>query len=259
MGSIGTKHKAYDRRTPGLFKVEAEGDELISLCSKTYFLKQKDSFKMSCKGINKANVVDPYGIYSKVLQDKISLPGTNSGFRARDNTIYTYTQERTGFSYFYCKREVCADGISTKPLNLVLCPWPKNVLFVEYNSPLSLYAHQMFKHEDKHFISVLQAIEYEKALYHNHVDLANQMLKCRNMFEFYKVNVRYAIDSKWYVECLDKMRAIVTNVYELQIVKAALRTSKSIIVCGEDKYWSCGFKPHIAKVTHVDKMIGQIC
>ena len=52
------RHKAYDKRTPGLFKVEAEGKAMIALCSKTYILKSmtmkwnsvpKDSTKPSWK------------------------------------------------------------------------------------------------------------------------------------------------------------------------------------------------------------------
>ena len=33
------KHAQFDRRTPGLFKLEAEGDEMICLASKTYILQ----------------------------------------------------------------------------------------------------------------------------------------------------------------------------------------------------------------------------
>ena len=35
------KHRAYDKISPGLFKVEAEGKAMIALFSKTYFLKKK--------------------------------------------------------------------------------------------------------------------------------------------------------------------------------------------------------------------------
>ena len=46
------EHKAYDKRTPGLFKVEWEGKSIIGLCSKTYYcFGAKDKF--SCKGVNK--------------------------------------------------------------------------------------------------------------------------------------------------------------------------------------------------------------
>jgi hypothetical protein len=43
------EHKLYDSRTPGLFKLEYEGDCRISLASKMYC----DSNKFSSKGINK--------------------------------------------------------------------------------------------------------------------------------------------------------------------------------------------------------------
>ena len=46
------EHKAYDKRKPGLFKVEWEGQGIVGLCSKTYYcFGAKDTF--SCKGVNK--------------------------------------------------------------------------------------------------------------------------------------------------------------------------------------------------------------
>lgn len=42
------KHKAYDKRKPGLFKVEWEGQRIVALCFKTYYcFGTKDKF--SCK------------------------------------------------------------------------------------------------------------------------------------------------------------------------------------------------------------------
>ena len=47
-------HKKHDKRTPGLFKLEAEGDSMVALCSKTYALQQADgTCKISTKGINR--------------------------------------------------------------------------------------------------------------------------------------------------------------------------------------------------------------
>ena len=43
----------------------------------------------------------------------------------RKNAVFTYTQERRGFSYLYCKRKVLEDGIHTQPLDITLCPFPK--------------------------------------------------------------------------------------------------------------------------------------
>ena len=53
-----------------------------------------------------------------VLLTKMSGSGTNRGFRSVDNTVYTYLQQRAGFSYVYPKRKVLADGVSTAPLDI---------------------------------------------------------------------------------------------------------------------------------------------
>ena len=83
---------------------------MIALTSKTYILKEsEDSYKLSCKGVNKRRVIDPMEIFTSVLETKRARSGNNLGFRARKNTMYTYSQERSGFSYFYAKREVMAD------------------------------------------------------------------------------------------------------------------------------------------------------
>uniref|UniRef100_A0A1I7WVN5 DNA-directed DNA polymerase n=1 Tax=Heterorhabditis bacteriophora TaxID=37862 RepID=A0A1I7WVN5_HETBA len=45
--------KAFDKRTPGLFKVEFEGDGMIALNSKTYLFGMSMKIKMSAKGVTK--------------------------------------------------------------------------------------------------------------------------------------------------------------------------------------------------------------
>ena len=60
--------------------------------------------------------------FRRVLKYGRSCIGTNRGFRVRNNAIFTYTQEKRGFSYFYCKRKVLDDGIHTIPLDITLCP-----------------------------------------------------------------------------------------------------------------------------------------
>lgn len=156
------KHRRFDKRTPGLFKLEFEGDEMISLCSKTYIVKKtltrdprrqllaekllrkmkkvkvkraKKSIpksyhvvKFSCKGISKRFVDFPLYTFKQVLKTKQHGKGLNKGFRARNNAVYTYQQERFGFSYFYCKRQVQANGIDTKVLDIELCPERKDSL-----------------------------------------------------------------------------------------------------------------------------------
>ena len=111
------EHKAYDKRTPGLFKVEWEGEGIIGLCSKTYCcFGAKDKF--SCKGVNKkCNDIDK-DKYLNVLLTKQNSAGVNQGFRVVNNTMYTSTQVRDAFSYFYLKWKVLQDGVSTTPLDI---------------------------------------------------------------------------------------------------------------------------------------------
>lgn len=152
------KHAKFDKRTPGLFKLEYQGDEMIGLCSKTYivrktrvvkpsnarvtaarlFIKAKGwktksrrlqsrrhhELKFSSKGVSKRQLKAPMAKFRWVLQTSRPQGGLNRGFRVRNNAIFTYTQERRGFSYLYCKRKVMDDGIHTEPLDITLCPLP---------------------------------------------------------------------------------------------------------------------------------------
>ena len=87
------KHKAYDKRTPGLFKVEAQGKAMIALCSKTYMLKKHDDkVKFSSKGLNKAVLKEPFPSYQHVLQTGQTKSSTNQGFRT-ETTPFTPTNK----------------------------------------------------------------------------------------------------------------------------------------------------------------------
>ena len=111
------EHAAYDKRTPGLFKEEYRGDGIVALCSKTYFCFGAED-KFSCKGVNRKTNNVTKEKYMDVLLTKQSGSGANKGFRSIDNQVYTYLQERAGFTYFYPKRKVLADGVSTAPLEI---------------------------------------------------------------------------------------------------------------------------------------------
>ena len=118
------KHRIHDNREPGLMKQEYEGDLFIGLCSKTYILENKldSKLKFSTKGLSKNALQDPLNQFKKVLFTGVTESGLNKGFRVKNNTIFTYEQTRAGLSYFYCKRIVLEDGISTKPLDITLTP-----------------------------------------------------------------------------------------------------------------------------------------
>ena len=111
------EHKAYDKRTPGLFKEEWSGAGIIGLSSKTYYCFG-DYDKFSCKGVNKQTNVINKERYLNVLLTKQSSGGLNKGFRVVNNSMFSYTQERNGFAYFYPERKVLQDGVSTFPLDI---------------------------------------------------------------------------------------------------------------------------------------------
>ena len=151
------QHAKYDKRTPGLFKLEYQGNEMIGLCSKTYIVRKTkvikptntricafrllkkakgfkptrkplksrlvNEYKYSSKGVSKRHLAAPMTKFRTVLKTRKTQSGLNRGFRVRKNAVFT-TQERRGFSYLYCKRKVLPDGIHTEPLDVTLCPLP---------------------------------------------------------------------------------------------------------------------------------------
>lgn len=110
----------HDRRTPGLFKIEFEGDGMVALNSKTYFCwnDTDNTNKLSCKGLSKVSNSLKRDTYKRVLFDKTSHTGANKGFIFKNNRMYTYTAKRSGLTYAYVKRLVLEDGISTTNLSL---------------------------------------------------------------------------------------------------------------------------------------------
>ena len=118
---------AWDKwsgRTPGLFKLEFEGERMIALCSKCYYTdhhhieKKKEvevKKKLSTKGMSKnQNEINWYRFKAALEGNKDMA--TNRGFRMRDGKIVTYEQEKLGLSAYYDKRWVLPDGIHTEPI-----------------------------------------------------------------------------------------------------------------------------------------------
>ena len=109
----------YDRRTPGLFKEEFSGDGIVALNSKTYYCwseaNEKNS-KHSCKGLSKRNNALGKEHYLSVLRGKSSVSGVNKGFVKKNGKMRTYQQVRSGLTYFYAKRMVHEDGVTTSNL-----------------------------------------------------------------------------------------------------------------------------------------------
>ena len=106
------EHARYDQRTPGLFKVVWEGDEIIGLCSKTYYCFENGKDKLSCKGSNKKNIINKEK-YLDVILNKRDGQGVNRAFRLLNNKMCSYVQAKNVFSYFYPKSKVLDNSVST--------------------------------------------------------------------------------------------------------------------------------------------------
>ena len=112
--------KQYEKRTPGLYKIEFQGDGMICLNSKVYHLWGKDNigkdvFKTSSKGMQDRNNLIRKD-FLNVLLERCEHTIQNAGFIRDGTRTYTYTQTKKGLNYFYCKRVVLDDGINTSHL-----------------------------------------------------------------------------------------------------------------------------------------------
>ena len=104
--------------TSSMIKVEWHGDGFVGLCSKTYYSFGTASNKCTTKDLNKhQNAIDK-DTFLAVLTHRRSGSGINRGFRVHNASMMTYVQERAALAYFYPKRKVLADGLSTAPLDL---------------------------------------------------------------------------------------------------------------------------------------------
>jgi hypothetical protein len=78
---------------------------------------QEKKYKFSSKGIQKGNNDITKERFEKVLFDpSYKDVCTNRGFRVVQNEMITYTQIKKALSYYYDKRQIMSDGVSTLPL-----------------------------------------------------------------------------------------------------------------------------------------------
>ena len=189
-------HIALDRRFTGIFKEEFLGDKMISLCSKSYIIQnKKGKQKISCKGISKKNLSDPMTKFKNTLNNRTIISAKNMGFRLKNNNIFTYSQEKIGFNYFYCKRKVLEDGISTVPLDIELCPWSTHIEIIEkVQDPLSnlypcnlLYNNIIFPSSEHIFIYLL-------CVHFNYHNIAAEILKILDPTELHRFILDKGVD-----------------------------------------------------------------
>lgn len=119
-----TNYQTWDSRTPGKFKVEFQGSVICALNAKTYICQKNATqtehaqTKLSSKGLSKKTNTLTVADYANVLNNCTPVRGINTGFLRKNNKTFTYTQMKTGLTYFYSKRKVLPDGVSTTHLDI---------------------------------------------------------------------------------------------------------------------------------------------
>ena len=115
--------------------------------------------------------------FSHTLSTGETSFSTNLGFRMRDANIFTYSQTKIGFNYFYCKREVQDDGITTKPLNITLSPWETESLVVsEVQDPLSNLYYSHMRVDALSYHSIEQMFYHLLAKHYENIILCHKIL-----------------------------------------------------------------------------------
>ena len=109
-------NKSLKLKTRGVMK------RLLINKTKPHRRSLKWIYKLVSKGVSKKFVKNPVYIYRHVIRTQERKSGCIKGIRLWDNSLYSYMQNKSCFSYFYIKREVMKDGSSTRPLQLLLKP-----------------------------------------------------------------------------------------------------------------------------------------
>ncbi len=256
------RHSTFDSRTPGLFKKEASGEKMVALSSKCYLLKQGDKCKISCKGVNKLGLDNPLQIFTSVLETKNSIQNVNRGIRARNGTVFSYEQQKNGFSYFYCKRKVCDDGVTTEPLDIVLSPVNDgNMMIFNSKDTLSPVHIHEFMFRGTIFTSIHQCFLYQKAFYHSQRCLLEDILSSTSEKSLTEIDKLITETSHWKILaeetlfniCKEKMVHCQEVLLQLKQVG-----HKHVYYANQTDLWmGCGLREVLIRLMNPDSFPGR--
>ena len=116
------EHAKYDKRKAGLFKVEFEGNGMVALAPKLYYVLgcgSKDKF--SSKGVQRRSKKQNsyllnYSNFKNILETNGICYVENQGMRYINHHVVWYSQYKTGITTKYNKRRVLDDNVTTVPL-----------------------------------------------------------------------------------------------------------------------------------------------
>ena len=257
------KDRQYDRRTESLFKEEYFGYSMIALCSKTYVIEKNGQYKLSCKGVNKKSISEPKAVMSKVLKDQIKQSSINRGFRAKDNTMFTYTQERVGFNYYYCKRKVEDDGIHTSPLDLTLTPWPDFNRYTFESDPFNPLCNSFacpLQIENLDFLSVDHFLTFSLVKFHQGEEQALAVQQEISPAEIAKSEIDISVKLAWYVDLEKVLKIALDRKFDqCQEFRNALDSivSDEIVFADTNSQLGCGMSYDVSILTDSKKFPGR--
>lgn len=197
------------------------------------------------------------------MTSKDPVECSNAGMRVNQNTMYTYTQSRVGFSYFYCKREVLPDGVRTKPLNITLSPWnlQERVIFDGEWEPFSPNYKYRLIYDGKEFYSSEQMFNYRCALSHNRIYICNGIESCVNSHELNRCMKKFKMSPRWLEIRNEIMMEIITlKMRQVNEVRQALSQSISkplVYACRNDCYWGVGVSKRVAMILSEEEYHGR--
>ena len=112
------KHFKYQKRTPGLFKLEYSAKKAVCLTAKTHMFESELGKKQVSKGASLKTNQYTFENYFDVLKSNQPREATNRGFMLRNHTFYTYEQKKRDLTPLYCKGIVLDDCVHTKTLSI---------------------------------------------------------------------------------------------------------------------------------------------
>ena len=116
--------KQYDKRTPGKYKEEFNGIGMVCLNSKVYHIWAEEVdgeiiTKTLCKGVQKKRNELVREDFLKIIENPLYKHLVeNAGFICDGVETRTYKQTKRGLNYWYVKRKILNDGVSSTHLDI---------------------------------------------------------------------------------------------------------------------------------------------
>ena len=184
----------------------------------------------------------------------------NRGIQNIKGKISTYRQQRNSFHYFYAKRTILEDGISTAPLEITLTPWVHTFVVLDEHDPLSLAHSRPLDFDGKTFHSAKQLLLYKQAVFAEDLNVAQSILKTCVNKELFQISKTLVASEEWLTEALVVGHRIIEEKHKQWAINAdyflSLR-SQCIVMAGWDRFWECGMEKRHAEVANPNEFPGE--